>query len=45
MYDISANLAAHGRFGITAEQVVERSGLDGRTIKGLLVGTDKPDGH
>jgi transcriptional regulator with XRE-family HTH domain len=43
MYDVSANLRRlMARFGLTLEQVVEQSGLDGRTIRGLLAGTHKP---
>ena len=43
MYDVSVNLRRlMARFGLTLEQVVEQSGLDGRTIKGLLAGTHKP---
>ncbi len=43
MYDVATNLRRlMARIGLTAEQVVEQSGLDQRTIRGILAGTHKP---
>ncbi len=43
MYDVAANLRRlMARFGLTLEQVVERTGLDQRTIKGILARTSQP---
>jgi transcriptional regulator with XRE-family HTH domain len=43
MYDVAANLRRlMARFGLTLEQVVERTGLHERTIKGILARTNKP---
>ncbi len=43
MYDVAANLRRlMARFGLTLEQVVEQTGLDERTIKGILARTNKP---
>jgi transcriptional regulator with XRE-family HTH domain len=43
MYDVAANLRRlMARFGLTLEQVVEQTGLDERTIKGILAGNHKP---
>jgi transcriptional regulator with XRE-family HTH domain len=42
MYDVAANLRRlMARFGLTVEQVIEQSGLDQRTIRGILAGTQK----
>ncbi|HTU24139.1 MAG TPA: helix-turn-helix transcriptional regulator [Pirellulales bacterium] len=43
MYDVAANLRRlMARFGLTLEQVVEQSGLNQRTVRGILAGTHKP---
>src|ERR1700736_716005 len=43
MYDVAANLRRlMARLGLTLEALVERSGLDERTLKGILAGTNKP---
>jgi transcriptional regulator with XRE-family HTH domain len=43
MYDVAANLRRlMARFGLTVEQVIEQTGLDQRTIRGILSGTHKP---
>ncbi len=43
MYDVAANLRRlMARFGLTLEEVVEQTGLDERTIKGILARTNKP---
>jgi transcriptional regulator with XRE-family HTH domain len=42
MYDVAANLRRlMARFGLTVEQLIEQTGLDQRTIKGILAGTHK----
>jgi transcriptional regulator with XRE-family HTH domain len=43
MVDHAANLRRlMARFGLTLQDVVERCGLDERTVKGILAGTNKP---
>ena len=43
MSDYATNLRRlMARFGLTMEMVVERTGLDDRTIKGILAGANKP---
>src|ERR1700683_3392198 len=42
MDNVAANLRRlMARFGLTVEQVIEQSGLDQRTIRGILAGTQK----
>ena len=43
MDNVAANLRRlMARFGLTVEQVIGQSGLDQRTIRGILAGTHKP---
>jgi transcriptional regulator with XRE-family HTH domain len=43
MYDVATNLRRlMARLDLTLEQVVEQTGLDERTIKGILARTNKP---
>ena len=43
MDNVAANLRRlMARIGLTVEQVIQRSGLDQRTIRGILAGTHKP---
>jgi transcriptional regulator with XRE-family HTH domain len=43
MADYASNLRRlMARFGLTLQQVIDQSGLDERTVKGILAGTKKP---
>ena len=43
MYDVAANLhRLMARFGLTLEDLVKQTGINERTIKGILAHTNKP---